>query len=162
MRRMPQARRTRRRGKKKTSGSNLSAYSNWIHTRKYSVGKHLNLLFGAKKSQPSMEEKNATRIRKRNVDISPSKDQKKGVEQQSVKLGFRHPKKDVLAEKAEEEKSGEKHKKKSKHPTRRSTRSPLGRKSLHGGMSTVCFPRVAQAEAVDESLNGEMSTIHFH
>ena len=83
---------------KKAIGSNLSDYSNWMHTRKDSVGKHLNLLFDAKKSQPSMEEKNATRIRKRNVDIPPSKDQKKGVEQQSVKLGFRHPKKEVLAE----------------------------------------------------------------
>ena len=46
-----------REGVEKTSGSNLSDYSNWIHTRKDSVGKHLNLLFDAKKSQPSMEEK---------------------------------------------------------------------------------------------------------
>ena len=57
-----------REGVEKTSGSNLRGYDNWIHSRKDSIAKHLNLLSDARKSQPAMEEKNATRIRKRNLE----------------------------------------------------------------------------------------------
>ena len=122
-----------REGVEKTSGSNLSDYNNWIHTRKDSVEKHLNLLSDAKKSQPSMEEKNATRIRKRNVDTPPSKDEKKGVEQQSVKLGFRHPKKEIRAVEP-----------KKKSPTRST------RRNQHIRREEVRDPRSAESHCMAE------------
>ena len=54
----------------------LIGYENLVHNRKDSAPKHLRLLSDQRKSQPAMEEKNATRMRKRNVDTPSAKGQK--------------------------------------------------------------------------------------